>query len=415
MSIPSLPKRSCPICRSPRSTVLSSQAFDQLSDVHLLDGYDVVLCADCGFGFADKIPPQEIFDTYYRNLSKYEYGHRRGRVSEFDERRFDHTAQLISDAVPDHTVRILEIGCSTGRLLALLKEKGYSSVFGVDPSAECARIARDLYGIQVEPCSIFDIPDPTQRYGLVVLIGVLEHVSDLDLALDVLRRLVAPPKGKVFIAVPDAASFAEQQDGPFQEFSLEHVNFFSSTSLTNLFQTRSFRHVGSGRTLLEHSKATWCSTIHGIFECSDRREPILVDTETEAGLRKYIERSLIMEKAVTDIIDRIVAEDCEIFVWGTGAHTLRLLKVSQLSTARISAFIDSNPKYQGQTLAGIPVWPPTAINGRKNPIMISSYAAQEEIVTQIRDGLRIHNDLILLYNAEDSAPTEQGHARAENV
>jgi len=134
----------------------------------------VVVCEDCGFSFADNIPGQEAFDAYYRDLSKYEYQHRDGRESANDESRLRDAAQTLSEVIPDKSTRILEIGCSTGRLLGLLKERGYQNVWGLDPSPVCAASARDLYGVTVRTESVSDpgedggevrLPDSDRRAG----------------------------------------------------------------------------------------------------------------------------------------------------------------------------------------------------------------------------------------------------------
>src|ERR1035437_10720066 len=64
--------RPCPICRGERSKLPFRQSFAHLSAASLMDGYHVVICEQCGAGFADEIPPQSVFDEYYRDLSKYE-------------------------------------------------------------------------------------------------------------------------------------------------------------------------------------------------------------------------------------------------------------------------------------------------------------------------------------------------------
>ena len=115
--------RPCPICGSTRSRLLHSQSFEQLSEIHLLNGYDVVVCQDCGAGFADRIPPQAIFDDYYRDLSKYEYEYRGGQGTEYEELRFRETAKTIIPHIRGRQSRILEIGCATGQLLSVLKSR----------------------------------------------------------------------------------------------------------------------------------------------------------------------------------------------------------------------------------------------------------------------------------------------------
>ena len=260
---PHLKMRPCPVCRGLHSQPVHSQSFEQLSEIHLLDGYDVVVCQDCGAGFADGIPPQSIFDAYYRDLSKYEYEYRGGQGSEYDDLRFRELAKTIIPHIPGRHSRILEIGCATGQLLSILKEQGYENVLGVDPSPGCAKAAWDVYGISVQTHTILGIPTPDQPFDLLILIGVMEHIRDLDPAIDKIRALLAP-RGRAYLAVPDAARFDSNQDAPFQEFSLEHLNFFSATSLTNLMQTRGFLFLSGGRFLLEHSRGylvcldLWC-------------------------------------------------------------------------------------------------------------------------------------------------------------
>src|SRR5437870_2937983 len=82
-------KRCCPVCGFDRKRHLFTQAFERVEGIHLLDGYDVVACEHCGACFADEVPPQSVFDAYYRDLSKYEYQHRGGEGSTFDALRFE--------------------------------------------------------------------------------------------------------------------------------------------------------------------------------------------------------------------------------------------------------------------------------------------------------------------------------------
>jgi SAM-dependent methyltransferase len=400
-SAPRLETRSCPVCGSLRSRLLHSQSFEQLSDIHLLDGYDVVVCEDCGAGFSDRIPPQATFDAYYRDLSKYEYEYRGGQGTEYEDLRFREAARTIITHIPDRHSRILEIGCATGQLLSVLKEQGYENVLGVDPSPGCAKAAWDVYRIPVQAHTILNIPRPDQPFDVLVLVGVMEHLRDLDPAVDKIRELLAP-RGRVYVAVPDAPHFDSNRDAPFQEFSLEHLNFFSATSLTNLMETRGLRFLSGGRLLLEHSRGTWCASIYSVFEnAKPENESRVRDEETERGLAAYIRKSQEAEGRIRRTIEDLAARGRPILVWGTGAHTQRLLAMSSLGKVNIAAFVDSNPKYQGQRLHGIPIWSPERLTGRTEPILISSYAAQHEIAQQIREKLRLGNELILLYEMQE--------------
>ena len=133
--------RSCAVCGSIRKLPIFGQSFGAISSGCLLTGYEVVACADCGFCFADGIPEQVVFDEYYAEMSKYEHQESGGHESTYDLARFRQMTAFIEPLLPGPDTRILEIGCATGRLLALLKDHGFTRVTGVDPSPSCAATA----------------------------------------------------------------------------------------------------------------------------------------------------------------------------------------------------------------------------------------------------------------------------------
>jgi hypothetical protein len=167
-------------------------------------------------------------------------------------------------------------------------------------------------------------------------------------------------------------------------------------------QARGFLFHSGGRFFLEQSRGTCCASIYGVFEnTKPENESWVRDEETERGLAAYIRKSQEAELRIRQTIDDLAASGRPIVVWGTGLHTQRLLAMSSLGKVNIAAFVDSNPKYQGQQLHEVPIFPPEFLAGRTEPILISSYAAQHEIAQQIREKLRLSNELILLYGFQE--------------
>ena len=388
--------RPCPVCESLERRKLFEQRFEQLSTVTFLSGYDVVVCRHCGAGFADHIPSQEVFDAYYRDLSKYEYEYRGGKESTADEQRFRDIAATLVDAIPSKDARILELGCATGGLLANLRNAGFPAVQGLDPSPGCARAAWDLYKIPVFASSLFNVPAEPGAYDFIILVGVLEHVEDVRLAVAKLRELLSPG-GRVYAEVPDGSRLAGRPDAPFQEFSTEHINFFSTISLSNLFELNGFRTVQIGEAVRQQNENTTCPAAYGIYQCEEGHQGTLkYDDRTERGLLRYIEESASVDSTVRKIIQNR-AKGKKILVWGTGSHTQRLIAAGAFEDVTIHAFVDSNPKYQGHQLHGRPVLQPSEISTRTEPILISSRGYQREIHDQIRSQLKLDNEVILLY------------------
>ena len=388
--------RPCPVCAQTGFRILFQQRFASLSAVSFLSGYTVVVCERCGAGFADGIPPQAVFDAYYRDLSKYEYSNRGGKESLADEQRFDDITRTLADAIPSADARILELGCATGGLLARLRNAGFPKVQGLDPSPGCAQAAWELYQIPVFASSLFDVPAEPGSYDFIILVGVLEHVEDLRLALQKLKTLLAPG-GRVYAEVPDGSRMAGRPDAPYQEFSVEHINFFSTSSLTNLLELNGFKTVKHGQVIRQQNENTTCPAAFGIYERADQHAGRLQrDEETEPGLRRYIQESAAGDATIRQIIEER-AKGKRILVWGTGSHTQRLLAAGAFKDVVIGAFVDSNPKYQGQQLQGAPVLQPQELAGHSEPILISSRGFQREIHDQIRQQLKLSNEIIQLY------------------
>jgi SAM-dependent methyltransferase len=376
--------------------LLFRQSFQKLDGIGLLDGYDIVACQRCGMTFADGIPSQATFDEYYRALSKYAFEHRSGKESPEDEWRLRQVATMIESFIPHRDSRILEIGCSNGRLLGFLKADGYHNVVGLDPAPDSATSARELYGVKVLTGSLFDVPLREHDYDFVISLEVLEHIRDLDLAVAALRRHLSP-NGLLYVDVPDATKYVAEREAPFQEFSTEHVNFFSPTALQYLMEAGGFRTIEAKSAAVKDRKGGPVPIAYGVFQNgTTRRKDFPRHSDAEAGINSYIRQCSEMDAALRRRIDEALSSHRRIIVWGVGTHTQRLLATGALNTANIAAFVDSNPKYQNQHLQGVPVVRPDALKNRPEAILISSCGFQEEIATQIRD-MKLPNELILLY------------------
>jgi len=369
-----------------------------LSQGSLFDGYDVVVCKACGFGFADDIPEQTEFNLYYEQMSKYENEYLDGKVSDAAISTYDSIVRIIQPFLSCPSDRIIDIGCATGTLLSMFKKAGFDNVIGVDPSPACALTAQRLYDIRVLNHPISEIPNFEAPFDFVILNSVLEHIRDLRPSLSALCNLLKPG-GLIWIETPDVARFGDYVKVAFQQFSMEHINFFSLASLTNLMIQHGFEPVASWQNerRLEAVCDPALSTIFRKQATKSGNVDTTPDIVTFTALQKYIEISAQVDQSVLAKIEEIVIGQQKIIVWGVGTHTQRLLASSRLAQANIAAFVDSNTNYQGKQLNGIPILPPERLLGRLEPILISSYLYQEEISKQIRETLRLNNEIIRLY------------------
>jgi len=388
----SSPVRRCPICAASEREILFIQRFESLAGISLMDGYEVVVCRNCGLVFADRIPPEPTFERYYANASKYEYSHRGGQQHEAEVLRLKALAGWIAQRVLT-SARLLDVGCATGELLAALREQGFSNLAGLDPSEASARYAREHHGFHVILGTLGDKPDNVQAYDGVVLSAVLEHVPALNRFLQQLETWLTPD-ALVIVEVPDAENFARAFNAPYQEFSIEHINFFSAPALDNLMSAHGFSRVALRQELCYAGPNLTGAVLTLIFRrgappCAPAREPI-----SEAGVRAYLERCLRWTESENRVIRELVEEQTPVLIWGIGTLCQRLLASTELRHANIRAFIDSNPHYHGQHIIGRPVIGPQELKGRPDPILVSSWAFFDEISRQIREDLGLDNEII---------------------
>ena len=393
-------RRACPVCGSSDPKVLFHQEFAAVEMATPVTGYDVAVCKACGAGYADGIPDQRAFDRYYRDMSKYEYHQREGAESEYDQRRLAIIADIIAPHVPRKDARILDIGCATGRLLANLRKRGFPNVTGLDPSPACAAAAKKLYGIEVHTQTLAELGAGNEKFDVAILVGVLEHLCDLDEAFVHLRTILNPG-GLLYVEVPDATTFADWQNAPYQDFSTEHINFFAPLSLEHLMARRGFTRVFLEQNHREQSYRTVMSNVSAVFRKNadvPRGRVDLFDAESERGLARYIEQCRREDAELQARINALADSRKPILVWGVGTHTTRLMATSRLAAANIVAFIESNARYHGKTLHGRPIVAPEQLKQHAESVLVSSRVFQHEIAAQIRDDLHCPNELILLYD-----------------
>ena len=137
--------------------------------------------------------------------------------------------------------RALEIGCSTGVLLNLLKNRNWE-VWGVEPS-ESALVA-EKKGIRVINKFFQEADLPRGYFDVVILNHTLEHlenpVSILVKARSLLRR-----RGIIYIDVPNFASLSAKLLGRRWPYIMpeEHIWYFTPVTLKKLIRKSGFKPI----------------------------------------------------------------------------------------------------------------------------------------------------------------------------
>lgn len=126
---------------------------------------------------------------------------------------------------------VLDFGAGTGDFLKVCKKNNWN-VLGIEPNLEARAIAKKK-GIHLKE-NLSDIK--SQKFDVITLWHVLEHVEDLKYTIKTLNRLLKP-EGRIVIAVPNFKSY----DALFYKecwaaFDVpRHLWHFSQSTIQKLF------------------------------------------------------------------------------------------------------------------------------------------------------------------------------------
>ena len=287
------PHRACGACGATGNTVCHHQHFIVPAGYPLPAEYDVVVCRRCGFVYADPAATQIDYDRFYCEWSKYDDASTAtgSGVSPFDAARLTTTASDIAQSLPSRAASILDAGCATGGLLTALREQGFTTVAGLDPSQRCATACRDR-GFEAYVGSIGAAPAHMPKFDCVVFSHVLEHVYDIPAFFAAARHHLVPG-GSLYIETPDAARYDDYLYAPFQEFNTEHINHFSPRTLDNTARRFGFGPLVVEQKTIRTAEDTLYPAVFGLFRDNGGKadKPVVCDQELPNKIASYIRHS----------------------------------------------------------------------------------------------------------------------------
>jgi SAM-dependent methyltransferase len=131
----------------------------------------------------------------------------------------------------------LDIGSGYGFFSRAARAAGFD-VDAIEVNAESRRVFREMNGFEaVDGMLDHEFANHrVERYGVVLLSQVLEHMCDVNSVVPDLRRMLAP-RGVCVVAVPHFGSLISWLQGRNDMFITppEHLNYFSRTGLSRLF------------------------------------------------------------------------------------------------------------------------------------------------------------------------------------
>ena len=143
--------------------------------------------------------------------------------------------ELMKTAKP----RVLDIGCATGALLAVLRERGWECI-GVEISGPQAEYARKSKNLDIKELPLAENHFPDSSFQVVHASHLIEHLNDPAALLEEVNRILAP-EGFFFVSTPNIAGLQARLFGRnWRSAIFDHLYLFSIKTLPALLKKKGF-------------------------------------------------------------------------------------------------------------------------------------------------------------------------------
>ncbi len=221
----------CPSCKSTSFKVFL-KSFDYFLSQ---EEFEIVECANCGLKFTNPRPDIQNSIRYYdsaeyisHDTSKKEiltlvYTYARNVML---KKKFSIAKRFIKGK------NILDIGCGTGEFLNYCKNNKLNA-FGVELNKKPRESAAANYSLDVRE-KISDFNPGNWKFDCITLWHVLEHIHDLNVAIEDIKKILAPG-GVLIIALPNCNSWdALKYEKFWAAYDLpRHLYHFNKASFQN--------------------------------------------------------------------------------------------------------------------------------------------------------------------------------------
>jgi len=141
-------------------------------------------------------------------------------------------------------LKLLDVGCFTGRFLDAAKEAGFIT-YGVEYQDEAANIANKKHEDRIFCGPIEKYPrNSVGQFDVITLFGVIEHVTSPDTTLQIVAELLKP-EGVMIIQTPNTKSAISKLLGKLWPAyaPIEHIYYFSYTNIRKILETNGFETI----------------------------------------------------------------------------------------------------------------------------------------------------------------------------
>lgn len=353
--------RLCPICDS-----LNRETLHSYQTTHA--GVQHIFACVCGMVYAS-IP--YVIDYAHNGIYEAQ-GALGSGVSKFDKQRLCQLAdQALLLSRKSKNAAVLDVGCAQGGLLDAFKEKGVNNVVGMDPSIFCV-LACQQKGHKAFCDDLLTLQDCNtigDKYDLVIMSHVLEHIPDVKKAIRNVKKLLKPD-GVLYIEVPDALRYNGSMM-PFFDFNSEHINHFNPSILEKFLRDSGMDIITGNRKNITLNDGSVVSA----YAVTAQRK---VSTW---HMMQFIRSSQQSLAEANEYLEKELADSKQCIIWGAGEYLAHVLALPVFKEVEIVQIVDRNPGLQGKKVRNVVVEAPEKIKP-DIPIVIAALVARDSIQLQ---------------------------------
>lgn len=199
-------------------------------------GYHYYRCQSCGLLSTYPLPERSTIERHYtRGFEEGNYQLLRRYIRHYLP-VYQKFVRVIEGRLRLYNLslqglRVLDVGCFTGELLELLRDKG-ADVYGLELQDRALEIANQKLPGRIFKADIYSNDFPQIQFDIIMMLGLIEHVIDpvrlLKRSSDLLKK-----GGIMIIQTPNNACFLAKILGKYWPpcAPVEHIHLFSKKSL----------------------------------------------------------------------------------------------------------------------------------------------------------------------------------------
>jgi SAM-dependent methyltransferase len=396
--------RACPVCDNHSGYHLDKLNFKVFDDLNFPTNLMLAFCPKCGHIFYDGDLTNDQITEYYgtKEYNPTNVGPGSGSQTKED---IEHQQQIIArladwyDRTKDGVT--FDVGAGRGGLAKSLINAGYGNVIAIEPSVNTVRLMISQ-NLNASLGSAENLPKLGKSPTLAIYSHIMEHLLEPKRALKEIRNVMSPD-GIVYVEVPDAGSYLEQES-PYQYFYLEHLSHFTVYSLRYLLEQCGFDVLHLERAKFAHFNKERLSqqVLYSIATPKPNERPISpVDSDLgthvlpiadENGIRKELDGFLnylnwSSNHPSIKKLETLAKSGKTVWIWGISQLTMLFLGRKPLSDANIVGFIDKDPSKQRHRLIGKPILPPETLKklGKDDTVLLMPYGYVDSMLSYLKE------------------------------